>query len=200
MKVNFVKSNLRERLLCCASLEDFWAEHCNLNNKTADHDNICKRLTTIFNTTDSAREKIQIIFLCRQMNCPIPNENNEKLKGIVIEFGTESGVDALAVYSDLSGAWFSGKDKRLLEFSISGHAQTVYQQLRDAADRGSQHATSNFADMPMPPPPGYISIIFLSENGIAFGIGASRDIASDRFGGPIIHFALQLRKIILEIN
>jgi hypothetical protein len=199
MTKNIVRINLRERLLCRSSLEDFMLEESSLNDGVAGN-TICERLSAAFNATENAQEKIQLLYLFRKENCKIPGASDKKYNGIVIEFGTNSGVDALAVYSDLQGGWFSGKDNNLLEFAISGHAESVYRQLRDAADRAILQTTSHPTDVPGPPPPGNILINFLSETGISFGGGASRDVASDRFGGPIIHAALQLRKLVLGMN
>lgn len=169
-------------------------------SKIKSSNDLCERLKDLFDSAGSVREKIQILTLCRDKNCPMPDVSREQLIGVVIEFATEFGVDALAVYSDLQGAWYDGKENSLLEFVVSDRKQSVYQQLRDAITHGIQKATSHPTDVPPPPPPGYILISFLSANGIAFGMGASRDLASDNVGGPIIHAALELRKIILGIN
>lgn len=205
MTTNIIKVNLRKRLLCCADLEEFISENSNLDtivkdNKNTDRNDICRQLATMLDMAGSVREKIQIFTLSREKNCPIPDVSREQVRGVVIEFGTEFGVDALAVYSDLQGAWYCGKNNSLLEFIISEHEQPLYQRLREAVDRGIQQATSHPTDVPAPPPPGYILISFLSTIGIAFGMGVSRDLASDNIAGPIIHAALGLRKIILGID
>ena len=49
-----------------------------------------------------------------------------------------------------------------------------------------------------PPAPGCIVINIVSVKGMAFCSGESRDIASDKFSGPIIHYALGLRAMILK--
>ena len=148
----------------------------------------------------TVREKIQISTLCRENECLIIGKDKNKFTGVAIEFGTEFGVDALAVYSDLKGAWYSGKDSSLVEFDLSGHPHSVCQQLRVAVNRGVQHAIPHPTQVPSTPPPGYIVISFLSIYGIAYALGASRDMASDGIAGPIIHAGLIIRKMILGVD
>lgn len=200
MKSKAIKTNLRERLLCRSSFEDFMAEYSGSNDYYVDGGSACEQLKIVSFKAEHVREKIQLFYLFRKENCETPDFGDKDISGIVIEFGTNSGVDALAVYSDLRGAWFSGENNSLSEFIISGHAVPVYKQLRDAADRRVLHTASDPSDVPSPPPPGFILMSFLSKSGISFGGGASRDVASDRFGGPIIHAALQMRKLILGVN
>jgi hypothetical protein len=200
-----IKTDMRKRLLCCASLADFIQENSNFGLIVKDAEieeksDLCGKFAAMFDVARSVREKIQVLTFFREKNCRIPDVNDEQLKAVVIEFGNEFGVDALAVYSDSQVAWYSGKDNALLEFEISKDVHPAYDQLWGAADRGSQHAISHPTEIPTLPPPGYILISFLSKNGIAFGTGASRDIASDSVTGPLIHAALGLRKVALALN
>lgn len=120
----------------------------------------------------NCKKKIQVLRFFRENNCRVSEENDDKLKAVIIEFGNEFGIDAFAVYSDLEVTWYSGADNTLLEFIISKDAHPVYDQFWYAADRGSQQAISHPTEIPPLPPSGCILISFLSKDGIAFGMGA----------------------------
>lgn len=202
MTGTIINANLRRRILACADLADFLAEKTHLEMRTGDRKGAefagdCERFMAWFGDASSVREKLQILSLCRERRYPTPLVGGGELLGVVIELGNEFGVDALAVYSDLQGAWYSGRDSTLTEVDLSAGSRVAYQQLRDVVNRGMQHCMPHPTEIPLPPPPGYTVISFLSESGIAYALGSSRDMASDGISGPIIYSALAIRKLIL---
>lgn len=201
MTDTLIQTNIRQRILACANFRDFLSENAHLNvaikdGEAADYADDCEQLSAWFGNALSVREKLQILSLYRGLKCPMPHVDSE-LIGVVIEFGNEFGIDALAVYSDLQGAWYSGRDRSLMEVDLSVGARAAYQRFRDAVSRAIQHCVPHPTEIPPPPPPGYIAISFLSERGIAYALGASRDIAVDGISGPIVYLALAIRELVL---
>ena len=197
-----INADMRRRIFGCANLADFLAEKTHLEMrerdcKEAEFAGDCERFRAWFGDVSSVREKLQILSLYRERCCPTPLVGSGEPLGVVIEFGNEFGVDALAVYSDLQGAWYSGRDRTLTEVDLSAGSRGEWQKLRDAVSRGMQSCIPHPTEIPSPPPPGYTVISFLSERGVAYALGASRDMASDGICGPIIYSALSIRKLIL---
>ncbi len=197
-----INADMRRRIFGCANLADFLAEKTHLEMrardcKGAEFASDCERFRAWFGDVSSVREKLQILSLYRERRCPTPLIGSGEPMGVVIEFGNEFGVDALAVYSDLQGSWYSGRDRTLTEVDLSAGSRGDCQKLRDAVNRGMQNCIPHPTEIPSPPPPGYTVISFLSERGVAYALGASRDMASDGISGPIIYSALSIRKLIL---
>ena len=118
--------------------------------------------------------------------------------GVVVEFGVEHGTDALAAFSDGVAAWFDATAGTLAEATLSSDAKEACQSLIAAGVRIREVTGKATWDTPPPPPVGFVCISLITEAGISYGLGPMRDLASDGHGGPIIHWALNLRKVVLS--
>lgn len=118
--------------------------------------------------------------------------------GVVVEFGVEHGTDALASFSDGVAAWFDAGSGTLTEATLSGEARQACQSLIESGVRIRDVTGKPTWDTPPLPPTGFVCISLITEFGISYGMGPMRDLASDGYGGPIIHWALNLRKVVLS--
>ena len=194
-----MKVNLRSRMLCCENFDDFVLGYSSgyglPRDLYADDEAVhCRPLGAMLETSKSLRETLQILYICRLKKCPPAHPTNGEPLGVVVEFGVESGVDGLAIYFDGHGSWFESKTNSMLEFAIAADSEAPYDAIRSAVHRARDKAIPDPVNVPPPPAPGHMLVSLLSDRGIAFAQGLSRDLATDNLTGPIVHAALAMRK------
>lgn len=190
-------ANLRKRLLCTLDANDvaMLAKGEAATESAASPQEIKVALGLAPYASASQRQLQTLRLLGRQVGAH--DCDSSKHIGVVVEFGVEYGTDALAAFSDGVAAWFDAASGTLTEATLSGDAKQACQSLIEAGIRIQEVTGSPSWDTPPPPAAGFACISLIDEMGISYGMGAMRDLASDGYGGPIIHWALNLRNVIM---
>lgn len=193
-----VQEDIRKYLLCESDLEKYLSGHGSVNLQN-DKKRLFAYLESRYLSAESVRDKLLVSSLVRRHLVGFSLEVSSEVKGVVVEFGQKEGVDIFAAYLDDQAAWYDSKKKQMLEAELGGNGKHLISELFSAADNISKVAQPT-ANIPPSPPPGYILICLLDSKGIAFGLGDSRDMATDSLGGPLIRATLTLRELIINAS
>jgi hypothetical protein len=192
-----VLTNLRKRLLCTLEASDvFILARGNSATEASTAESDLKAALALAPYESAAQRRLQTLRLLRGLAAE-QDRNEAAPLGVVVEFGVESGTDALAAFSDGVAAWFDATSSTLTEATLQNDGRQVCQSLMAASVRIREVTGAPTGDTPPPPPTGFACISLITESGISYGMGPMRDLASDGYGGPIIHWALNLREVIL---
>lgn len=161
-----------------------------------DHDDNSSEVKSYLDSLTD-RDKLAAFFKCRMDDAKSKHISQHKLLGVVVEFGVETGVDAFAAYSDGVVYWYDSTLSKMLEVQMCGVGKDKVDEALLAATKIADASKPSFG-IPNPPQPGFALIALITEDGIYYGLGASRDLASSPISAPIIKSALQIRKDILS--
>lgn len=192
-----IQVNLRDRMLCCGSVEEFCLDFPGLSDFFARNkqSSSLSKITPDLIKNMSARDLLNLHRLLRLHDKPVLSDN--KQLGVIVEFGMEYGVDSLSLYSDAQGGWYSSLEKKMIEFSLREKSVELFDKFFAAAHRGVSHSKPHPTYIPPPPQPNNIQINFVSAMGNSYALGPSRSVASDGIAGPIIYYAIEMQKILL---
>lgn len=142
--------------------------------------------------SDRARESRLRMLAChrlRELNRPVPPK---ELLGVVVEVGTEGGLDVLAAYPDGSVRYIGHSGKMV---SADAPAPAVAARAREllAAARPVVERTGPWrGGRPAAPPEGVVRFTFLVCGGLHLGQGPYSRMRTDPMGGPLIAAAERL--------
>lgn len=193
-----IEENIREYLLCRPDIDSFCENHISfdLQKSSSNQSLFLSQMQREFDSTNSVREKLSMCFLLRKYFASCHLTNSSHLKGVVIEFGVANGVDTFAAYSDGSAAWYESSKAKLIEVNLQNEGKDQLDKLFLTVAEVIKVAQPSVV-IPTFPPPGFALISIIGAEGISFGAGASRDMASDALSGPLIRSALEIRQMIL---
>lgn len=128
---------------------------------------------------------------------PVPAKT---LLGVVIEFGSPSSPDTVAVYADGNVRYIDEQEK-LFSYGpntkgLSPKARAFLARSRDLLAR-----LDPWKEQRVPAPPyGFVRITFLASSGLYFGDGELRQMAKDKFGGATVRSAFDLFKAVSSVS
>lgn len=196
-----VRIEMRRHLLCCPTLPDFRQLHPDYRAllDTAMREEapaLCNALAGLANARPGVRVALSLASLRREFKCDAAVQDDRALESVVLEFGVADGVDALAVCSDGLVSWYDARKAALVEGHVTGDKLALVGKLFDAVRTAAPKFGA--AKPVLPPGPGTaeITISRVTADGIAFGKGPMAAIAGDKYGGPIIHWGLQVADLI----
>lgn len=193
-----VTMDMRRKLLSAPPLADFVALHPDWQAPPAaarDAAGLCAALAAT-PAAPSAALALQLAWLRRENGCPATPPTVPAPESVLLEFGVESGVDALVAWSDGAFGWYDSRLRRLREGRLAPGDDALLRSLLQAvAAAGAQFGAGQHR-LPPGPAAGEIVISRITVDGIAFGKGPMRAIAGDKYGGPIIHWGLQLADLL----
>jgi hypothetical protein len=196
-----VRIDMRRHLLCQPSLPDFRQLHPELRPlldaaMREDAPALCNALAGLANTRPAARDALALASLLREFKCEAVVDDDRPLESVVLEFGVADGIDALAVCSDGLIGWYDAAQAKLREGQATPANMPLVAKLFEAV----QAAASRFGParpiLPPGPAAAEITITRITRDGAAFGKGPMQAIATDKYGGPIIHWGLQVADLI----
>ena len=170
----------------------------NIDNLPTDAAELERELKLL--STANVRGRLRILRALRQHNDGLPDAlATDQSLGVVVEFGQEYGVDAIAVYSDAHVFFFDGNKQRLFEGLLKDNMRPsldlVLAAARQIIRSGMVEAQK---DLPESPPPGIGLIGIVSKDGLAFGAGKTLDLAADENSKPIIRGVLEIRQALVK--
>lgn len=195
----YIDVDLRKRLLCIGSLDEYIGEYVGGFAVGRTDEEICDFLCREAISANSVRQRTHLNRLARHYSCAEFENVHYSLSGVVIEFGMGAGVDALGVYLDGNAAWYDATTRKLLDVTFSENQKNLFDKLFSAAQTASRIARVVPGEVPGPPEVGSILISFIVTDGIAYCGGPARNVASDGVAGPIVNYALEVRKLILSV-
>jgi hypothetical protein len=196
--VRIVEANIREYLLCLSGVEAS-GDSYEVNSSIVNDYNLLDEMRNAYLNANDVHSKLIVSSTSRRNLGYCNFEGLDKLKGVVIEFGMENGVDAFAAYTDGCVAWYDSGNKKLIEARIDVRVNDQLEILFVAVDEVLKVAKPTL-ELPEPPHPGFAMISVINYQGISFGVGLSRDMAVDRLSAPLIKSALNIRKQILSVS
>ena len=127
-----------------------------------------------------------------------PDIDDQEVKGVLVEFGVQTGTDAFSAFADGWIGWFDSARTSFVEGKVTAGATTTLRELMVATRAAfGDPALARYEASPVPGA-GKCTVSAISGSGIAFGIGDSRSMATDQLGAPIIRATLNLRMMLLQ--
>ena len=144
---------------------------------------------------------LQAWTLAREIGLPL-SETSDRVRGVIVEMGLESGVDTVACYDDGSARYLNEAgggvfwDGQSDDVAILAAVDTLL-----TAGQAVVEATLPL-DVPRPAPPaaGWAAIAVLTEGGRYVGAGPADSFADDPLGGPAIDAALKLMIALIDVS
>ncbi len=120
-----------------------------------------------------------------------------RVRGVIIEVGSEVEIDSLAAYADHSARYLNQGGGPIIWEAHEVTLEAIVDALLEAAE-GIVHATGLLAGpRPPPPAPGQAAISVLTYRGIHFGAGPLAGLSQDRLGGPVMTCGLTLIEALI---
>lgn len=125
-----IYTNLRERLLCTLDASETYA--LIKGPEAAPAQPLSQyEISAVMNEApyeSSTQRRLQSLhLLLDSKDAPVGGKGEDI--GVVVEFGVESGIDALAAYSDGVTAWFNSADGSLTEATLNTGAKQACENL-----------------------------------------------------------------------
>jgi hypothetical protein len=196
-----VRIDMRRYLLCQPSLPDFRQLHPELRTlldaaMREDAPALCNALAGLANARPGVRDALSLAALMREFKCDAAAEDDRPLESVVLEFGVADGIDALAVCNDGSISWYDAANVKLREGRVAADRMPLVASLFDAVQAAAPKFGPPRPILPPGPATAEITISRVTRDGAAFGKGPMAAIAGDKYGGPIIHWGLQVADLI----
>ncbi len=121
----------------------------------------------------------------------------EVVRAVVIEWGTQQGLETLAAFDDQRITLLAGNGEI---YSVRGPdrtGETARLALFLAAEAVIEHTYPHRGPSEHPPPAGHASIRVLTFAGTHVGIGRTATLIRDVIGGPILSAATTLREALV---
>ncbi|HKY27110.1 MAG TPA: hypothetical protein VJM12_04110 [Pyrinomonadaceae bacterium] len=169
-------------------------EHAGAGDR-ASSTNVLRQILKMPNL--ESRHYLQAWHFLKQMGQQPADGEGKRLYGVVVEVGTENGLDILAAYVDGTARYFNYTGAAIIWERPDRSLDTTIETLLVLGQRVANEIGPWDGDRPAAPASGDVRINLLVPSGLHFGQGRFEQLASDGMGGPLIAAATELMRALI---
>jgi hypothetical protein len=147
-----------------------------------------------------SRHYLEAFQFLRDLSVPVPLEKQKHVLGVVVEVGTQNGLDLVAAYADYHARYYNYSGAGVVWERPTSLLDPQIDALLGAAQPVAIAIEPWNGARPPAPDKGQLRINLLTPNGLHFGQGPINALSKDRLGGPVVSAAFRLMQSLIALT